>query len=124
MISNYAAALHLSCVCVKCRLSGLQLLSILIFYSMNPFSEGQKVVCISDKFPLVHTTEEDKSDIGKQADLHPQKGVAYEITEILGDYLNFKQFNTIYNIPWYHRTRFAPIENIQEQSKEIVCIHA
>jgi hypothetical protein len=91
---------------------------------MNPFSEGQKVVCISDKFPLVITTDEDKSDIGKQADLHPQKGDVYEIAEILGEYLNFKQFNTMYNTPWYHHTRFAPIQNMQEQVKEVIYNYA
>ena len=92
----------------------------------NKFTEGQKVVCISENFPMVRTTETDKSDLGKQAPLHPIKGQVYTIDEILGDFLNFRQFNDHEGFKWFHHSRFAPIEIwIDEavEGKEVTATH-
>ena len=89
---------------------------------MNQFIEGQKVICISERFELVITTESDKSNIGKQPSTHPIKGAVYEIDEILGDFLNFKQFN-IDGFMWFHYTRFAPVKAFSDVLNEFVSNH-
>lgn len=77
---------------------------------MNLFEVGQKVLCISDNFRIVITTGEDKSVIGNKSVIAPIKGQIYTIDEILGEYLNFTQFNFPSETMWFHYNRFAPIE--------------
>ena len=83
---------------------------------MSNFYEGQKVVCISEIFPVHATTETDKSIIGTQAAFHPKKGETLIIDEILGDFLRFDKYDTdAFN--WWHCSRFRPIDEIQITSQ-------
>jgi hypothetical protein len=65
----------------------------------------------------VHTTTlKDKSDIGKQAPIHPQKGETLITDEILGDFLRFRKYDTdAFN--WWHISRFRPIDEIEIKSE-------
>lgn len=79
---------------------------------MERFYEGQKVVCISENFPVHATTLEDKSDIGKQAPTHPKKGETLIIDELLGYFLRFNKYDTdAFN--WWHSTRFRPLDEFE-----------
>lgn len=79
---------------------------------MSRFYEGQKVVCISENFPVEATTETDKSKIGNQAPIHPIKGETLVIDEMLGDFLRFDKYDTdAFN--WWHSTGFRPIDEIE-----------
>lgn len=79
---------------------------------MSNFFEGQKVVCISESFPVHTTTLEDKSDIGKQAPIHPVKGEKLIIDEMLGDFLRFSKYDTdAFN--WWHCSRFRPLDEFE-----------
>lgn len=83
---------------------------------MSNFFEGQKVVCISESFPVHATTEEDKSKIGTQATIHPKKGETLTIDEMLGDFIRFDKYDTdAFN--WWHCSRFRPIDEIQITSQ-------
>jgi len=86
---------------------------------MSNFYEGQKVVCISESFPVFKTTEEDKSKIGQQAPMHPVKGETLVIDEMLGDFLRFDKYDTdAFN--WWHSSRFRPLDEFEiTQSSEI-----
>ena len=85
-------------------------------YIKNPFSVGQKVVCVSDFFHRLITTKEDKSNIGGLPISHPLKGVVYTIDEILGEYLRFDPLDDWdtnspdYGWRWWKHTCFAPID--------------
>lgn len=79
---------------------------------MTNFNEGQKVVCISDDFPVKATTKLDKSIIGTQAPIHPQKGETLIIDEMLGDFLRFNKYDTD-SFNWWHCSRFRPIDEIE-----------
>jgi hypothetical protein len=85
---------------------------------MNPFAEGQKVVCISESFPMERTTEQDKSRIGTQAPVHPHKDEILVVAETLGSYLNFEKFNTDTKNPWWHHSRFAPLQDAMQEMQE------
>lgn len=79
---------------------------------MSRFYEGQKVVCISESFPVHTTTETDKSKIGTQAPTHPKKGETITIDEMLGDFLRFSKYDTdAFN--WWHCTRFRPLDEFE-----------
>jgi len=88
----------------------------------NPFILGQKVVCISDDFPGVRTSDPDKSIIGRQAKYHPHKDDVLIIDDIIGPYLNFEKYNTAESNQWFHYTRFAPVleEGIEAEANEVV----
>ena len=69
------------------------------------FNEGQKVVCISEHFPLI-----DKyGGTGKQAVNTPKKGEVLVIDEILGCFLRFDKYDTQESFNWWKDDRFAPI---------------
>ena len=77
------------------------------------FYEGQKVVCIHDIFPIIATTETDKSIMSKQAPIHPQKGETLTIDEMLGDeWLRFDKYDT-HSHNWWHCTRFKPLDEFE-----------
>jgi len=80
---------------------------------MSNFYEGQKVVCISENFPVHTTTEIDKSIIGTQAPTHPIKGETLVIDEMLGDFLRFNKYDTDESFNWWHSTRFKPLDDIE-----------
>lgn len=87
---------------------------------MSNFYEGQKVVCISEDFPICRTTNIDKSRIGVQAPtgFHPVKGETLIIDEMLGDFLRFDKYDfsdpnhPYYGFNWWHSSRFRPLEEI------------
>ena len=76
-------------------------------------NEGQKVVCISDNFPVKATTKSDKSIVGTRPLLHPQIGETLVIDEMLGDeWLRFDKYdNDSFN--WWHYTRFRPLDEFE-----------
>lgn len=86
---------------------------------MSKFTEGQKVVCIDDNFPLWKTTEEDKSGIGKLAPIHPKKGEILIIDEILGEFLNFRQYNLPLLNQWFHERFFEPYDDLEISQEDI-----
>lgn len=91
--------------------------------SENPFTEGQRVVCISESFLVAITTETNRSIIGTHPNTHPVEGEVLTIDEILGLYLRFDKYdNEAYN--WWHHTRFAPVNEMlqDEQIEELVSI--
>ena len=79
---------------------------------MSNFFEGQKVVCISENFPVHATTLEDKNDIGKQASTRPVKGETLIIDEMLGDFLRFNKYDTD-SFNWWHCSRFRPLDEFE-----------
>lgn len=75
------------------------------------FEEGKKVVCISEDFPVLTTTEIDKSHVGKQAPTHPKLREVLVVDEILGDFLRFDKYDTdAFN--WWHSSRFKPLDEV------------
>ena len=82
------------------------------------FQEGQKVVCISESFPVIATTETDKSIIGIQAPSHPVKGETLVIDEILGDFLRFNKYDGV-SFNWWHSSRFRPLEHFPIVESEV-----
>lgn len=74
----------------------------------QPFYEGQEVVCINDSFPMVRTTNEDKSNIGQPAEFHPQKNEELIIDEILGPFLRFDKYDSDeFGFQWWHHSAFV-----------------
>lgn len=85
---------------------------------MNNFSEGQKVICISEDFPIIKKY----SPNGIQANKTSKPGEILVIDEILGDFLRFDIYDTNNSFNWWHHTRFAPIDEseIEEQVNELI----
>lgn len=89
------------------------------------FKERQKVVCISDDFPAVHTTG-DKYEIGKMPNTHPIVGCTYIIDEILGDFIRFNEFDCDdpnspeYGYKWWHHSRFEPYNATNEYAGHVL----
>ena len=93
--------------------------------------EGQKVVCISEDFPVIKSTAEDKSDEGRQAPSHPIKGETLIINEMLWDFLRFDKYDNHnqsdpnYGWNWWHNSRFKPLDEIEITSEvfaELGCV--
>lgn len=89
---------------------------------MNPFHEGQTVVCINTNFPEMITTSEDKSRIGKIPPNHPKIGERLCIDEILGEFLRFDKYDIPESFNWWKYTHFAPIDDqgIEESISELL----
>jgi hypothetical protein len=86
--------------------------------TLSDFYEGRQVVCISEKFPHVITTEKDKKSLGKYNPPHPMKGELLIIKEVLGEYLMFDKYNTRESNNWWHYTKFGlPPEEVTIQIK-------
>ena len=100
-------------------------------YIENPFTVGQYVLCINENFPIVETTG-DKSQIGTQPISHPKKGEICCVSEIIGEYLRFDEYdcndpnNPGYGWNWWKHTHFKPIsqqeveEHYTEAAKKFV----
>jgi hypothetical protein len=74
----------------------------------QPFYEGQEVVCVNDIFPMIRTTNEDKSELGTKAKFHPQKNEELVINEILGPFLRFDKYDSdIVGFQWWHHSSFV-----------------
>lgn len=84
-------------------------------YIENPFKVGQYAKCINDNFPAVITTDEDKSQLGKQPKNHPIKGKFYVVDEVLGEFIRFDEFdcheqNSLdFGWKWWKHTHFKPL---------------
>ena len=80
---------------------------------MSKFYEGQKVVCVSDNFPIISTTDADKTIIGTHPKNHPQIGETLVIDEMLGDeWLRFDKYdNESFN--WWNYLKFRPWDEIE-----------
>ena len=92
---------------------------------MSNYYEGQKVVCISESFPVHATTEVDKSIIGNQAPIHPVKGETLVIDEILGDFFRFDKYDSNESFNWWHCTRFRPLDDFiitESVESEMQCV--
>ena len=81
----------------------------------NEITEGRIVKCIVDSFPLLATTESDKSNIGSIPANRPNVGDYYQVREILGDFLSFDHLNTDGKMNWWKADRFrlATIEELE-----------
>ena len=79
----------------------------------NVFREGQKVVCISENFPVI----KEYGGTGKDAEFTPKKDEELVIDEILGDFLRFDKYDTNESYNWWKHDRFAPIKELKTESK-------
>lgn len=95
-------------------------------YIENPFKVNQYVLCINDDFPVMATTDNDKSIIGTHPLRHPSKGEICCVDELLGEYLRFDEYDDNdenspdYGWKWWKHTRFKAVtkqevENHYEQ---------
>lgn len=82
---------------------------------MNPFSEGQEVICISENFPVI----EKYGGIGDTAS-KPKKYEALVIDEILGEFLRFEKYDTEQSVNWWKHDRFAPIQEKEISIEETI----
>jgi len=90
---------------------------LLNFYNMeNPFSEGDKVICVSEDFPWLPQ----HGGIGP-AKVHPVKNEILIVDEILGDFLRFDKYDTINSFNWWHHTRFQGVSESDLTALELVC---
>lgn len=80
--------------------------------------EGDKVVCISENFPLWKTTNEDKSILGSHPNSHPKKDEVLIVDEVLGDFLRFDKYDTEEDFKWWKSDRFKKIDDIEEEYME------
>jgi len=83
----------------------------------NPFFEGQKVVCISDDFPLMRRWSGGADAI--DCAVKPKIGDVLIIAETLGLFLRFDEFDTELSYNWFHWNRFAPFEDDELESVSI-----
>lgn len=79
----------------------------------NPFSVGQKVVCIDGNFRPSHNVD-------------PKNGQIVTIIEIDGVFLTFLEIENIFIgneefIPEYIYTKFAPIQDATEMQEDETC---
>lgn len=96
-------------------------------YIENPFKVGQYAKCINDNFPEIITTNEDKSNLGKQPSKYPKLGKYYVVDEILGEFIRFDEFdcsdeNSIdYGYKWWFHTHFQALtdEEFENEYKKI-----
>jgi hypothetical protein len=73
------------------------------------FYEGQKVVCVSQDFPLIKKY----GGTGKEAQSTPKKNEILIINEILGDFLRFDKYDTEDSNNWWFYNHFAPIDETE-----------
>ena len=82
----------------------------------NEFYEGQKVVCISENFPLIKKY----GGTGKEAVNTPKKEEVLVIDEILGEFLRFDKYDTEESYNWWKSDRFAPITEEEIAMEELI----
>jgi len=73
------------------------------------FNEGQKVMCISQDFPVIKKY----GGIGEEAKDTPKKNEVLVIDEILGEFLRFDKYDTNESYNWWKSDRFAPIDETE-----------
>ncbi len=72
---------------------------------VHNFAAGQKVVCVSDHFPVIRKY----GGTGEEANLTPKEGEVLIIDEILGEFLRFDKYDTDESFNWWMADRFAPL---------------
>lgn len=77
----------------------------------NPFSVGQKVVCMDGDFRPSHNVD-------------PKKGQIVTIIEIDGIFLTFLEIDNEEFIPEYIYIKFAPIQDATEMQEDETCEQA
>lgn len=77
---------------------------------LSKFTEGQKVICINDAWPLVRTTEDDKRKVGTQATNHPSVDEVLIVAEVLGEFIRFNEYHSD-AVMWWHQNKFAPVDD-------------
>lgn len=81
----------------------------------NNFNEGQRVICISEDFPLI----KEYGGSGNESKITPKKGESIEIDEILGEFLRFDKYDTEESFNWWKHDRFIPEPENSYEEKEI-----
>ena len=76
----------------------------------NNFHEGQKIVCVSENFPLIKEYGGNWIEPNKK----PKKDEVLIIDEILGDFLRFDKYDTSESFNWWKYDRFADINELEE----------
>jgi len=71
----------------------------------NPFTEGEKVVCISNDFPIM----KQYGGTENAAPSQPKINEVLVVDEILGDYLNFNKYDSEESYNWWHYSRFKKL---------------
>lgn len=88
---------------------------------MNPFYEGQTVVCINDSFIQGN---------GRESSNHPHRNEVLVVDEVMGEFVRFEKYDIGTDEKlwqyWEHKN-FAPVEDdlndniwMNEQIKELV----
>jgi len=95
------------------------------------FKAGDRVVCISDSFGKIATTNADKSTLSMQAKVHPRIGEVLEVYDNLGDFVCFDNYNEkdpeyldgVREFNWFYQSRFEPIQK-QQTVKESLMVQS
>lgn len=73
----------------------------------NPFTAGDKVVCINTNFPWIEKYG------GTPSYVHPKKDEVLIVDETLGEYLRFAKYDTETETNWWYYDRFAPVDDTE-----------
>lgn len=96
-------------------------------YIENPFRAGEYALCINETFPVVATTEENKSIIGSVPMRHPKKGEICCVDETLGEFIRFDEYDDNnesspdYGWKWWKHTHFKKLtlQEVEEHYESI-----
>ncbi|WP_395652659.1 hypothetical protein [Brevundimonas sp.] len=92
------------------------------------FNTGDRVVCISENFAKIATTDVAKSTVGTQAQRHPIIGEVLTVYDNLGDFICFDKYNDkdpeylegVSEFHWFHQSRFESIQNKQTVKESLM----
>jgi hypothetical protein len=82
----------------------------------HQFEEGQKVVCILGRFPLI----KEFGGTGREAVDTPKKNEVLIIDEILGEFLRFDKYDTDDSFNWWAGDHFAPFDEMEGIKEELL----
>lgn len=90
-------------------------------YKDNPFHEGQKVICISNHFPIIrkYSTDKNLSETSNK----PQKGDIFIIDEILGEFLRFDCKDDEDSCNWWYHGKFMPVISELKGKRKVEAIN-
>lgn len=72
----------------------------------NPFAQGDLVVCINDNFPWIP----EYGGVADQAIAKPREHEQLTVSEVLGDFVRFDQYDTPESYNWWKHDRFVPVK--------------
>lgn len=81
----------------------------------NPFQKGDKVICISDNFPII---PEYSGGATKGTDVFPKVGEILFIDETLGDFVRFDKYDSE-SFNWWYWNRFAKVDEVMTKIKSM-----